>query len=122
MVPRLTRDTERPDLVAFTGNRSPLEYRRLVRTVKSLTKTGSAPLDPPLTPAPRLITPDEAIGRVRVLLTNEHADFRQRLLAIAGIAIAAVIAIDEDAVEVAEIHGLQECVNRALFAYTPIAA
>jgi hypothetical protein len=120
MAQSLTRDTDRLGFGCSYRIRPPLGYRRSVLTMQSLTKTGSALRGPSSTSAPRLITPDEAVGRVRVLLANEHVDFRQRLLSIAGIAIAAVITLDEDAVDVAEIDGLQECVNRALFTYTPI--
>jgi hypothetical protein len=64
---------------------------------------------------PHLITPNEAISRIRSLLAKEDAEVRQRLVAIAGVAIAAVIALDENAAEIEEIDGLQESVNRALF-------
>jgi hypothetical protein len=64
--------------------------------------------------AVRLITPDEAIERIGLFLVSEH-DLRQRLVSIAGVAIAAVISLDEDAAEIEEIDGLQESVNRALF-------
>lgn len=66
--------------------------------------------------SPRLITPDEAIGHIRLLIENPRADDRQFLLSIAGFAIAAVIVLDApDAIETEEILGLQESVNRALF-------
>ena len=64
---------------------------------------------------PHLITPNEAISRIRSLLAKEDAEVKQRLVAIAGVAIAAVIALDEDVAEIEEIDGLQESVNRALF-------
>jgi hypothetical protein len=64
---------------------------------------------------PHLITPNEAISRIRSLLAQEDAEVKQRLAAIAGVAIAAVIALDEDVAEMEEIDGLQESVNRALF-------
>jgi hypothetical protein len=64
---------------------------------------------------PQLITPNEAISRIRSLLAHEDAEVKQRLVAIAGVAIAAVIALDEDVAEIEEIDGLQESVNRALF-------
>ena len=64
---------------------------------------------------PHLITPKEAISRIRSLLAQEDAEVKQRLVAIAGVAIAAVIALDEDVAEIEEIDGLQESVNRALF-------
>lgn len=67
------------------------------------------------TAVPRLITPNEAIGRIRLLLKDPRADDRQHLLSIAGSAIAAVIALDGETNEVEEIGGLQESVNRALF-------
>jgi hypothetical protein len=63
----------------------------------------------------RLITPHEAMERIRSLLVEEGADLKQHLLAIAGTAIAAVIALDGTAVEVEKVAGLQECVNCALF-------
>jgi hypothetical protein len=63
----------------------------------------------------QLITPNEAISRIRSLLAQEDAEVKQRLVAIAGAAIAAVIALDEDVAEIEEIDGLQESVNRALF-------
>jgi hypothetical protein len=65
--------------------------------------------------APRLITPDEAIGRIRLMLKDPRLDDKQYLLSLAGIAIAAVIALDGETNEVEEIGGLQESVNRALF-------
>ena len=65
--------------------------------------------------APRLITPDEAIGRIRLLLKNPRVEDKQYLLSLAGIAIAAVIVLDGEAIDVEEIDGLQESVNRALF-------
>ena len=79
-----------------------------------------AKIDPALRAAssrvrPRLITPDEAIGRIGLLLGYEGIDLKQRLLSIAGIAIAGVITIDGDVVGVEEIDGLQGYVNRALF-------
>jgi hypothetical protein len=64
---------------------------------------------------PHLITPNEAISRIRSLLAKEDAEVQQRLVAIAVVAIAAVIALDEDVAEMEEIDGLQESVNRALF-------
>jgi hypothetical protein len=64
---------------------------------------------------PRLITPNEAISRIRSLLAKEDAEVKRRLVAIAGVAIAAVIALDEDVAEIEEIDGLRESVNRALF-------
>ena len=53
--------------------------------------------------------------RIRSLVVEEVADVKQHLLAIAGTAIAAVIALDGTAVEVDKVAGLQECVNCALF-------
>jgi hypothetical protein len=63
---------------------------------------------------PQLITPNGAISRIRSLLAKEDTEVKQRLVAIAGVAIAAVIALD-DVAEIEEIDGLQESVNRALF-------
>ena len=66
--------------------------------------------------SPRLITADEAIGHIRLLLESPRTDDRQFLLSIAGFAIAAVVVLDApDAIEIEEILGLQESVNRALF-------
>jgi hypothetical protein len=65
--------------------------------------------------SPRLITPSEAISRIRPILASKEPKTKQCLLSIAGIAIAAVIALDGDALEIQEIDGLQESVNRALF-------
>ncbi len=67
---------------------------------------------------PRLITPDDAIERISVLLAREAGDVKQTLLTVAGTAIAAVIALDGTAVEVEKVSGLQECVNCALFVST----
>jgi hypothetical protein len=64
---------------------------------------------------PRLITPSEAISRIRPLLASKEAEAKQCLLSIARIAIAAVIALDGEALEIQEIDGLQESINRALF-------
>jgi hypothetical protein len=72
----------------------------------------------PGSPPPRLITLDEAIDRIRGLVADPPIDIRQRLLSIAGVAIAGVITIDDDFVAIEKIEGLQECVNCALFACT----
>jgi len=64
---------------------------------------------------PQLITPNEAVSRIRSLLAKEDTEVKQRLVSIAGVAIAAVIALDEDVAKIEEIDGLQESVNRALF-------
>jgi hypothetical protein len=64
---------------------------------------------------PRLITPSEAVSRIRSILASKDPETKQCLLSIAGIAIAAVIALDGAALEIEEIDGLQESVNRALF-------
>ncbi len=65
---------------------------------------------------PRLITPEEAIGRIRLLLKDPRVPDRQYLLSIAGAAIAGVIVLDtSEAIDIEEITGLQESVNRALF-------
>jgi hypothetical protein len=57
------------------------------------------------------------LARVRphLITPKEDAEVQQRLVAIAGVAIAAVIALDENVAEMEEIDGLQESVNRALF-------
>jgi hypothetical protein len=85
--------------------------------MQSLANTGLSPALRAATPTPaaRLITPNVALGRIGLLLANEDVDVKQHLLVIAGIALAAVIAIDGDTIEVGKIDGLQECVNRALF-------
>jgi hypothetical protein len=62
-----------------------------------------------------LITPDEAIERIGSLVAQENGEIKQRLLTIAGTAIAAVIALDGSAIEVEDIDGLQASVNCALF-------
>ena len=87
--------------------------RFLVKAAPAFRYANAAP-DGPV--SPRLITPDEAIGQIRRLLTSPRPDDRQYLLSIAGTAIAAVIVLDpRDAIEIEEIMGLQEAVNRALF-------
>jgi hypothetical protein len=64
---------------------------------------------------PRLITPQEAVERIGALLPKGGDERRQHLMTIAGIAIAAVIALDGIGTEVENIAGLQECVNSSLF-------
>jgi hypothetical protein len=63
----------------------------------------------------RLITPDEAIKHIGLLLANEQIDLKQRLLFIASAAIAGMIVLDGDSIEVERIDGLQWWVNRMLF-------
>lgn len=63
----------------------------------------------------RLLTAEEAIHHIRGLAANGPVDVKQYLLSIAGIAVAALMALDEDAAEMHEIDGLEELVNCALF-------
>ena len=63
----------------------------------------------------RLITPDVAVERIESLLANEDVEVRQRLVSIAGVAIAAVMSLDGEAIEFEEIDGLEESVNSSLF-------
>lgn len=74
-----------------------------------------SPLDTDDRAVLHLITPDEAIERIGSLVAQEKGEIRQRLLTIAGTAIAAVIALDGSAIEVEDIDGLQASVNCALF-------
>jgi hypothetical protein len=64
---------------------------------------------------PRLITLSEAISRIHPLLAPKESEAKQCLLSIAGIAIAAIIALDGEVFEIQKIDGLQENINRALF-------
>ena len=57
----------------------------------------------------------EAVEHVGLLLENEQIDLKQRLLFIASAAIAGIIVLEGDSVEVERIDGLQQCVNRMLF-------
>jgi len=86
--------------------------QRLELTVPALRASGST-LNCAV--APRLITPNEAIDRIRLLLKHPRADDRKYLLSIAGSAVAAIIALDGETNQVDEIDGLQQSVNRALF-------
>jgi hypothetical protein len=63
---------------------------------------------------PRLITPHEAFEQIGRMLVQNDADPKQHLLRIAGVAIAAIIALDGLGTEVEDIPGLQECVNCSL--------
>lgn len=74
-----------------------------------------SPLDANDRAALYLITPDEAIERIGSLVAQEEGEIKQRLLTIAGTAIAAVIALDGSAIEVEDVDGLQASVNCALF-------
>lgn len=66
-------------------------------------------------PAVRLITPDEAVEHIGLLLANEQIDLKQRLLFIASAAIAGMIVLGGDSIEVERIDGLQQWVNHTLF-------
>ncbi len=63
---------------------------------------------------PRLITPQEAFDRIGEMLVQNGADPKQHLLRIAGVAIAAVVALDGSSTEVDDVAGLQEYVNSSL--------
>lgn len=65
--------------------------------------------------AVRLIRPDEAVEHIGLLLANEQIDLKQRLLFIASAAIAGMIVLEGDTIEVERIDGLQQWVNRMLF-------
>ena len=65
--------------------------------------------------AVRLITPDEAVEHIGLVLANEQIDLKQRLLFIASTAIAGMIVLEGDTIEVERIDGLQQWVNRMLF-------
>ena len=49
------------------------------------------------------------------MLANEQIDLKQRLLFIASAAIAGMIVLEGDTIEVERIDGLQQWVNRMLF-------